>query len=384
MKLKNIYMLLLATIVIVACDPNKAIYEEMDANPDPIVNDLNFTLSEDDYELSGNENAGKFGNFSSEDDAKEGIPNILTDKYPQLGDGSSAIIGYNLYAPKQSQKIQFIYEVSDQDYDDLGHNYGNFDSFSDITEFLDWKYPELESYEDEPQSFTAPSKGDLVFLEYKYYNGSVNYWKDGFIYTSEGWEQASGFTEDEYNSMGESYANFSNDDEAEQKIPVFLQEKYLYNPRSAGDIESFTYALYSSGTVYGTLIHYVFDGTSWTEYSNEIEQVLQLGNIAGDWIPDNTIKYTMTGADYDFVEVAYANINAAGVASMARYGNYDITIWSDEEVTNSIADMLSNNFGNEAEGQKYLVTYSVWTGSAGDTPSKHYIKEGDSYVLLVE
>ncbi len=381
MKLKNIYLLLLATIILVACDPNKDIYKEMDANPAPIVNDLDFTLSEDDYALSGNENAGKFGNFSTEDDAKAGIPNILDEKYPQLGNTSSAIVGYNLYAPKQSQKVQFLYEVSDQDYADQGHNFGNFDSFSDITEFLDWKYPSLESYEDTPQTFTAPSRGDLVFLEYKYWAPGLRELKDGFIYTSEGWEQASGFTQDEYTSMGERFANFSNDDEAELKIPIFLKEKYLYSPRSAGDIESFTYGLYDGNVVYGTLIHYEFDGNDWNEYSNEVQKTLQVGNIDGEWVPDNTIKYEMNGADYDLVATNYADINAAGVASMVRFGNYDITIWSDEEVTNSIADVLNKNFASSDEAQQYLVTYSIWTGSAGDTPTKHYIKTDGVYVL---
>ncbi len=384
MKISNMYLLLLAVFVISACDPLKDINAELDANPTAIVVDLDFVLSEDDYALSGNENAGNFGNFSTEDDAKEGIPNILAEKHPALGNGSSAIVGYNLYAPKQSQKVQFIYEVTDQDYDDQGHNYGNFDSFDDITEFLDWKYPVLESYEDTTQTFASPSDGDLVFLEYKYWNGAVNYWKDGFIYSDGAWEQASGFTDDEYTSMGENYANFSSDDEAEIKIPIFLKEKFLYNPREAGDIESFTYGLYKSGTVYGTLIRYVYDGMDWNIYSNTIQQVLQLGNIDGQWVPDNTIKYTMNGADYDLVIANYATINADGVASMAQYGNYDLRIWSDEEITNSIADVLANNFASADEGQKYLVTYSVYTGSANETPTKHYIKTDGVYVIVTE
>jgi len=379
-------MLLLAAFVIAACDPLKDINAELDKTPNSVVVDLDIALSEDDYALSGNENAGKFGNFSSEDDAKVGIPNILTEKYPALGSGSSAIVEYDLYSPKQRQKIQFVYEVTSEDYDELGHNYGNFSSYSDITEFLDWKYPELESFEDTPQMFQSPSNGDLVFLEYKYYNGSVNYWKDGFIYSNGAWEQASGFTSDEYSSMGERYANFSNDDEAELKIPIFLKEKYLYSPRNAGDIESFTYGLYDSDTrtVYGNLIRYVFDGTDWTIYSNKVQQVLKLGNVEGAWIPDNTIKYTMQGADYELVITNYADINPAGVESMGRYGNYDLRIWSDEEITNSIADVLVNNFSSAEEGQKYLVTYSVYTGSAGDTPSKHYIKSGSDYVIVTE
>ena len=79
---KIIYKILILVIgftAILACEPMEDIYAELDKNPTPVVSDLNIVLEEDDYELSGNENAAKYGSFSNIDDAKEGIPNILTN-----------------------------------------------------------------------------------------------------------------------------------------------------------------------------------------------------------------------------------------------------------------------------------------------------------------
>ena len=39
---------------------------------------------------------------------------------------------------------------------------------------------------------------------------------------------ATGFTAEEYATMGEGYSNFSSEDEALAKIPVFLLEKFRY------------------------------------------------------------------------------------------------------------------------------------------------------------
>ena len=78
MKNLNIYILLMAVLVVVACDPMKETIDDLDANPPPVTADLDFTLTDDDYELSGVESAEKYHSFSNEEDAEEGIPNILT------------------------------------------------------------------------------------------------------------------------------------------------------------------------------------------------------------------------------------------------------------------------------------------------------------------
>lgn len=390
MKLKKIYMLFLAAIVLVACDPNKDIYSDMDANPEPITAALEFTLSEDDYELSGIESAAKYGSFSNEDDAKEGIPNILTEKYPQLGATSSAIVTYDLY----QGSVKFIYDdwkadlwepqpvedpiptytVTTADYDAvLGEgNYGNFDNPDDINTLLNMKYPDAYS-------------NTGVSLTYDYYDGGTSTVTNNWSKHYGIWYLQNKLDSEAYAYMGRS-SYFSSIDDAEFKVPVWLTNtQFPYAKSGDRHLINFTYKDYDDDKNYkDRLILNEFDGAEWTVISSITVATLKLGHDGSNWVPDNTIKYTMNGDDYALVVANYADINAAGVASMANYGNYDITIWLDEEITNSVADVLAKNFGSAGDGQKYLVSYSVYTGSAGDTHTKHYIKEGDKYVLLGE
>ncbi len=89
----------MAVLVVVACDPMKETIDDLDATPTTITADLEIVLDDDDYEMSGVPSAETFHSFSNVDDAKEGIPNILNEKYPQLGKPSSAKVVYDLYAP---------------------------------------------------------------------------------------------------------------------------------------------------------------------------------------------------------------------------------------------------------------------------------------------
>ena len=58
-----------------------------------------------------------FGNFNSTDQAKSLIPGLLTDKFPVWGKGSLAEVTYELYAPKQEQDSIVRYTVTTEDYD---------------------------------------------------------------------------------------------------------------------------------------------------------------------------------------------------------------------------------------------------------------------------
>ncbi len=375
MKISNIYMLLLAAFVIAACDPLKDINAELEANPTPISTALEFTLSDDDYELSGNENAAKFGSFGSEDEAKEGIPNILSDKYPHLGQGASAKVTYDLYAPIRMSQDSY-HKLTDQDYDDLGQNYGNLSSPRDLTDAAEFVVPN-------------PKDNEVLELKYKWYTGSsVETRTSALTYFDGDWVISYTPSNDDYYAMGQSFTNFSSRTTARNEIQNIMNTTY-YVSAEDGDFRTavftYTYKDNNGDRQFDNFLAVFFFGNGqWNAIHDVSPRILQLGNNGSTWVPDNTLKYTMNGADYTLVATNYADINPAGVASMNQYGNYDITIWSDEEVTNSIADVLANNFGSSDEGQKYLVTYSVWTGSAGDTPSKHYIKSGDKYIIVTE
>ncbi|PWG06052.1 hypothetical protein DIS07_06365 [Polaribacter aquimarinus] len=347
------------------------IYSELDAVETVISGEAEITLTDDDYDAL---DLG-FGNFSSEDDAKQMLPSFLSKKYPTWGKESLASVTFKLYNPKRDEKSLAVYEVDAADYTAQGGNvarFGNFSSYNDIVAFLNTKYPSAENRL-------------LVSLTYKYYNGaSVVELNNGFINNSGTWEMSTGITDDEYTSMGESRAQFSFEDEALAKIPVFLKDRFKYESKVAGDIEGIMYKLYVTDTqdvdgdgrtddrtVYSFVAFFIYDGVNWTKYNNVIDQTIKFGHDGTNWVPDNTIKYTLTAADYALV-------------GNDRYGNFDVRSGRDEETVEArvakINTILLNNFPNDAEGQKYLVSYNIYNGANG-VWTMAVIKTGGEYVL---
>lgn len=356
---KLIYLFMaLALVVTTACDPMEDIYEVIDAQEEIISGDATFTLSDDDYDELGR----SYGNFDSVDQAKSMIPGLLSNKFPVWGGGSLAVVTFDIYAPRKDERSLDVYTVTTADYDSQGGSvaqYNNFSSMNHIITFLDSKY-------------TDPDNRLLVSLTYKYYSGGVQTLNNGFLYLNGAWEFIQGFTGDEYEAMGESYPNFSSEDEAETKIPVFLLDKFKYETKNAGAIEAIMYKIYVGGGVTESYVKYfIFDGSGWSVYSNVVQETVKFGHDGSTWVPDNTIKYTLTGADYDLVGNGY-------------YQNFDVRAGKDEETVEArlakINTILLNNFPGMAEGQKFIVSYNVYSGAAEVWEMK-VILSGGEYIL---
>ena len=352
---KFIYLFMALGLIFTACDPMEDIYNEIDAQKEIISGEVTFELSDDDYDdldLS-------YGNFSSIDDAKAMIPNLLKDKYPVWGDGSLATITFKLYKPLSSPSGN-IYELSDDEHNAItGKTYGNFDRDYHIFDYLEETYP-------------APSDGDFYSLRYRFYAGGESTLTDGFLFEDGEWAKFTGFTEDEYKAMGESYPNFSSHDEAALKIPLALPDIFKFSPKEAGDIVQAMYELYKGGGVTKSYVNnFVFDGSTWSKYNNVAKETIKFGHDGSTWVPDNTIKYTLTAADYDLV-------------GNGNYGNFDVRGGKAEEAESvrlgKINTILLNNFPSSAEGQKYVVSYNVYSGAAEVWQMK-VILSGGAYVL---
>lgn len=353
---KLVYLFMsLGLLFFTACDPMDEIYAEIDAQKEIITGEVSFELTDDDYDdldLS-------FGNFSSINDAKSMIPGLLVDKYPVWGEGSLATITFKWYNPK-SAPSKNVYELSDDDHNAItGKTYGNFDRDYHIFDYLEATYP-------------SPSDGDFHSLRYRFYAGGESTKTDGFYFEDGEWSKITGFTEDEYKTMGESYPNFSSHDEANLKIPLALPDIFKYDPKEAGDIVQAMYELYKgSGVTKSYVNNYVFDGSTWAKYNNVAKETIKFGHDGNVWVPDNTIKYTLTAADYDLV-------------GNGRYGNFDVRTGkaeADESVRlDKINTILLNNFPGMAEGQKYVVSYNVYSGAAEIWTMK-VILSGGAYVL---
>ena len=206
-----------------------------------------------------------------------------------------------------------------------------------------------------------------------------------------------GFTNDEYNVMGEGFANFSSEDEADAKIPIFLLDKFKYDGKVAGDIEAIMYKLYTTdvldldedgrtndSTTYSYVKYFVFDGSAWAAYTNTVNETIQFGHDGTTWVPDNTIKYTFSEADYTAVADGLSASYPGPAGSVGNYGNFDRRVgnsayWSESMLLEAINIVLNNVDANAAEEQKYVVTYDIYDGSNG-TEDFAVIKLNGSWV----
>lgn len=372
---KTFYLsMMLLGLLVVGCQPMDDIHDEIDAelNSQLAVGNINKTLTDDDYDEMGL----NYPNFNSVDDAKELIPGYLAEQYPTYGAGSQALITFDIYAPKPYPSTVISYEVTTDDYDsyEATEKYNNFDDMDQVYTFLNDKYPN-------------PDNKTLVSLTYKFYDGSVTTRNDGFFYINDEWMFIPGLTDDEYTMMGEGYPDFSSKDEAAQKLPIYAKDKFKYDEVEAGDIKPIMYKYYAGGgVVKSDILYLVYDGTDWSVYSNVVSQTLQFGFENGMWVPDNTIKYTLSSSDYSIIADGLAG-NAdyeTAVNSMERYGNFDrrpgaSAYWSDDMVLEAMRVLLNEIDPNAEEGQKYVLTFDIYNGS-NTTETISLIKQGGVWV----
>ena len=376
--MKKLLLLIVAIVsmVSVGCEPMEDIYEDIDTDLN-VQGVADYTLTEDDYD----ELDLDYPNFNSIADAKEILPTFLSSKYPVWGKGSLANVTFDIYAPKQDEKKLITYSATDEDYVTYGNNkYPNFDSMSEVFELVEDKFGDVENR-------------TLVSLTYDYYDGNVEERNDGFLLLDGEWNYISGFTLDEYNAMGESYDNFTDEDEAEAKIPIFLAEKFKYEPKDKGDIEPVMYKMYvtdkddidgdgktTDKATYSFVKYFIYDGTSWSVYNDTISETIQFGHDGTTWVPDNTIRYSFTTEDYALAANALIDVYPGPAGNLAGYGNFNRaggpTSWSDEMMLAAINVVLDNLAPSAEVDQKYVVSYIIYAGGYS-TETKSVIKNSE-------
>jgi hypothetical protein len=354
--MKNVfYLLTLSAFVFTGCNPNEDINAAIDAQENIIVGDVVYTLTDDDYDdLDLN-----YSNFSSTDQAKEMVPELLSDLFPVWGNGSSALVSYNIYNRVSTYDAE-VYTLSSAEHNAItGSTYGNFDETYHVYDYLDATYP-------------SPENGDFVSLKYKFYSGSTTTLTDGFAYEDGEWIKFTGFTPDQYTAMGEGYPNFSSEDEANQKIPVALLDVYKFEPKSAGDIVLSMYEIFKGGGVTKSYTAaFIFDGTTFSAYDNLLEETLQFGHDGDSWLPDNTIKYTLNDSDVAFISDAFSTTYPGPAGNVGNYGSFDrrpggSNFWSDAMLVEAFGALLDNLSPSAEDGQKYILSYVIYNGSTAN------------------
>lgn len=368
---KVIYLLIIMVtgVFFTGCDPMEDIYADLEAEENAIVGETKITLSDEDYDDLGL----SFGNFSTVDDAKTMLPGFLKEKFPVWGGGSLAEVTFKWYNPVDTYS-ENIYELSDDDHNAItGGTYGNFDSGGDIYDYLEANYP-------------SPAEEDFVSLRYRYYSNGETTLTNGFYYLDGEWNKIAGFTEAQYNEMGESFPNFSSHDEAEAKTPIALLDVYKFDPKDAGDIVSTMYELYKGGGVTKSYTaNYIFDGTSWAKYNNVANETIKFGHDGNVWVPDNTIRYTLTSTDVSFISDALIGTYPGPADNVGFFGSFDRrsssdNYWNDDMLLEAFNLLLDNIDASAQEGQKYVLTFVIYNGST-TTENMSVIKTGGVWIV---
>jgi len=374
-----------------------------------------YTLTEDDYDLVGN---GRFDNFDiragRDEETIEArrakIQTILLNNFPDALDASKYAVTYEVYdgssydlelLVKQQQNapdpsVTSDYTLTEDDFDLVGN--GNFDNFDiragKAEETIEARRVKIEIIL--LNNFPAATVGDLYNVTYAVWEGfdSTRVMLlefDGTGYTifsttsyelymfeleevtmrftlADEWAAPITFTSDEYTLMGQRFPNFSDRDLAVYNIAIYLRT--LYQFAAPDDFVAVEYN-YFSGGVSQRSVNFVFDGSVWNAVPTVIDVVLKFGHDGTSWVPDNTIKYTLTNADFALVD-------------NGRYNNFDIRVGKDEETIEArlvkLNIILKANFPASEEGQKFAVTYAVYDGANGFRTT-NVVKEGADYIL---
>ena len=261
----------------------------------------------------------------------------------------------------------------------------NFDDVDQIYDLLNVKYP-------------TPVDNMLVSLTYEFWNGSrVLDLNNGFFYTDGSWQFIQGLTDDQYSLVGENFPNFSSEDEADEKMPILLEEIFRYDFYEAGDIVPTMYKLFVTDvsdldgdgrtddrTTYSYIKYFIFDGSSWAVYDNTIDETLQFGHDGDTWVPDNTITYRVTSADIGVIVAALEGTYPGPASNVERFESFDRrsgsgNYWSDDMLLEAFNILLDTRNPGAEEGQKYVITIATYTGSVVDE-TFNLIKTGGVWV----
>ena len=124
--------------------------------------------------------------------------------------------------------------------------------------------------------------------------------------------------EADFDSFGFRFPNFGSS--SLYILDIFLEGLFPY--AEEGDVAMVQYDYYSGSgsTEYG---HSIFDGDKWNLTPDVIETSFQYGFENGAWVPDNTINYTLLGADVDLISNAFIDIYPGPADNVGFFGSFD-------------------------------------------------------------
>lgn len=397
MKNIKIYgLLLFALTVVFGCDPLEDEIEEIeDARFGLIVRDVEYTLTDEDYEaIDESCDCAGYKNLS-EDDAKEHIPAFLSGKFPAFDNTSSALITYKTFngsSPSLRDTLDPV-TIAKEDYLALGF----FEEVEDSVEVEGqdekvWQVVDTLYYIEDIKEdlvtfaeykYTDPSSGDFVDVTFNFEDDIVEM-TERVAYTNQyGWMYVSVVDESLYRTYFEQSYNTMSESTAEERLPVFLKDSLRFAEED--DQVLIQYQKWENNEEETDLLHFTFDGSDWLLYGDVFQVTdvnLNFGLEDGVWVPDNTIKYTLSTEDFATIVASPATDNSDGLSNLGQYGSIHVGKWTAEQIVAELNKlMLESSLFIKEEGQKYVVSYAAWLDPGNGTGSQALIFDGENYVL---
>jgi len=373
--MKNIFILLVSVLTIFSsCDFNKDFYDELDKEAK-----AEGVIIPDDYELVKKDYTKvlkmKFPSFNNEKMAFDSVPKVLAHYYSANKSNIDDVVKttYAMYKGSFRLSNAVDYTITDQDYIDGGSNYGSFKDYQAIN-FLSKKYPDAVNH-------------DLVLLNYTYYDGMSHPNTEHYYGFNEGsWTLFLHLSSADYKTMGQSYPNFSSSSDADAKISIFLVDKLKYDNKKEGDVANVVYnyrhKVNGNYVTEAALLSYKLsaDGVWMKLSSTQNESFLFVFTKDLEWIADPTIRLTLAKEDYQFltdnhdafeVELGHnvfnddATLNNKNWGYFAKYSNYDLSKWKEEDVDPSLIYLLKNKLSpSPSKDEAWKLTYKQYRGDA--------------------
>ncbi len=290
------FVTILALLFFAACNPNKELYEMLDAAQGPFQQNFSYTLKNEDYttiknlalEQAENEQDSSvakdidtYKSFGPDRPAETYIPLFLNATFIAPDSGSMAEITYN---------FDYTHTFTSDEILNVKDTLNSSSDFSVYTDTLSVLYPDAED-------------GQMALVKY-INNDDTNKLTSAavlFVFQDGVWQynaEAYYLTNQDYEEMGDPgpghYHNFSADYPPENFLPTFLKLKFPYSLN--GDAKEVIYKYYS-GTVNYVYTKYFYDGDKWNPKEVKSAKFFRVN----EWVYDPTIRFEMTCDDYQII-----------------------------------------------------------------------------------
>lgn len=329
-------LVVLMALVFTACDPNKELYDTLDAMKKPYSEQLAYTLVGADYDRFRGD-IEDYKAFSDSFPPADFIPDVLAVRFPTLLDGSTAQVTYNyLLLHPAWWDAGFGYQLQDHEYEGMAANQtftpSNLARHNLPSSYLRFEYPNA-------------SEGDMVSIVYNFtIDGETFLYLDTYIFTNGTWQWVETIEDIPYvgyELQPEDYAhwpetaqfnNFSEENPPEKYLPILLRNSI--NPMAVAGTEQVVKYRYYDGSQNQTLIDkYHYNGEQWNlvpVIEQRTDQYIR-GDVA--WAFDPTVRFELSRDDYLFISEEFDPIPHETFADFgyyygasAYYSNFDIRL----------------------------------------------------------